>query len=99
MENPYAHSAAPAAATPEQQKLADYELAIGRNTDYYLPKFERYDDGGSTLGWNWPAIFVTSGWYLYRKMWLWGLLNFFFPFIASFVVGVVAALLKFPPTL
>jgi type IV pilus assembly protein PilA len=98
MENPYAQAAAPAAATPELQKLADYELAIGRNADYYLPKFERYDDNGSTVSWNWPAFFVTSGWYLYRKMWLWGLLNLFFPIIASIAVGIVGGLLKIQPT-
>jgi type IV pilus assembly protein PilA len=97
MQNPYARSAAPAAATPEQQKLSDYELAIGRNVSYYLPKFERYDAGGSTVGWHWPAFFVTSAWYLYRKMWLWGLLNLFFPFIASFVLGILAALLRLSP--
>ena len=61
MENPYARTAAPAAATPEQQKLTDYELAIGRNVGYYLPKFESYDAGGSTVSWHWPAFFVTSG--------------------------------------
>jgi type IV pilus assembly protein PilA len=94
MENPYAKAAAPTAATPEQQKLTDYELAVGRNTDYYLPKFERYDGGASTAGWNWPAFFVTSGWYLYRKMWLWGLLNLFFPLIALIATGILAALLK-----
>lgn len=97
MENPYAQAAAPAAATPELQKLADYELAIGRNADHYLPKFERYDDEGSTIGWNWSAFFVTSGWYLYRKMWLWGLLNLFFPIIASIAVGIVGGLLKLQP--
>src|SRR5690349_5563377 len=93
MENPYAKAAAPTAATPEQQKLADYELAVGRNTDYYLPKFERFDNGESKAGWHWPAFFFTSGWYLYRKMWLWGLLNLFFPFIAAMATGIMAALL------
>lgn len=97
MQNPYAQPAAQAAATPEQQKLSDYELAIGRNAHYYLPKFESYDAGGSTAGWHWPAFFATSGWYLYRKMWLWGLLNLFFPFILSIVVGLAAALLKLSP--
>lgn len=50
MENPYANAAAPVAATPEQQKLGDYELVVGRNADYYLPKFERYDRGESGAG-------------------------------------------------
>jgi type IV pilus assembly protein PilA len=94
MENPYAQSAAPTAATPEQQKILDYQLAVGRNADYYLPKFERFDDDGSLAGWHWPAFFFTSGWYLYRKMWLWGLLNLFFPLIAAMAVGIVAALLQ-----
>jgi type IV pilus assembly protein PilA len=94
MENPYAQAAAPTAATPEQQKIVDYELAVGSNTGYYLPKFEHFDNNGSLAGWHWPAFFFTSGWYLYRKMWLWGLLNLLFPFIMAVVVGIVAALLK-----
>jgi type IV pilus assembly protein PilA len=97
MENPYAQAAAPGPATPEQQKLADYELAIGQNSSYYMARFARFDEGESTASWNWPAFFVTSGWYLYRKMWLWGVLNLFFPLIASFVLGIVAAALKPPP--
>ena len=28
-------------------KLADYEIAIGPNTGYYLPQFEEFDAGGS----------------------------------------------------
>jgi len=98
MENPYAQSAAPTAATPELQKLADYETAIGRNVEYYLPKFESYDAGGSTASWHWPAFFVTSGWYIYRKIWLWGILHLFFPLIAAIVVGIVAGILKMPST-
>lgn len=31
-------------------------------------------------------------------MWLWGLLNLFFPFIVSFVTGLLAALLQLAPT-
>ena len=99
MENPYAHSAAPTAATPEQQKLADYETAVGRNVEYYLPKFERYDAGGSTASWHWPAFFVTSAWYLYRKIWLWGILHLFFPIIAAIAIGIVSAILKVPSTI
>lgn len=75
MNNPYAHASGPAPATPEAQKRADYELAIGQNSDYYLPKFEEFDKGGSKLGWNWPAFFVTTPWFLYRKMWGWGMGN------------------------
>lgn len=99
MENPYSHAPAPGSLTPEQQKVADYELAIGRNASYYLPKFESYDAGGSTVGWNWPAFLVPSAWCFYRKMFLWGFLNLFFPFITLMLVGLVSALLNMPPLL
>ena len=48
--NPYAQAADGAAApgaSPEQKQMADYELAVGTNTDYFLPKFEEFDNGGS----------------------------------------------------
>ena len=83
MENPYAQAAAPAPATPEQQKLVDYELASARTRT----TTSRSSSGSTTtsrwLGWHWPAFFVTSAWYLYRKMWLWGIVEpgvcFFMP--------------------
>ena len=96
MENPYAQSAGPAPATPEAQRIADYELAIGKNIDYYLPRFERYDSGGSKAGWNWPAFFFTTPWYLYRKMYLWGLLNLIVPYLAFTVITIVLAAMKAP---
>src|SRR4051812_21778615 len=97
MENPYARgaaspaaavSSAAAAATPEARKLADYEAVIGPNRDYYLPRFEAFDAGGSLASWHWPAFFVTTPWYLYRKMWLWGMLNLAYPWVAALVLGI-----------
>jgi type IV pilus assembly protein PilA len=94
MENPYSAAPAPGSMTPEQQQTADYELAIGRNVDYYLPKFQSYDSGGGQASWNWPAFFFTSPWYLYRKMWLWGLLNLFGPWFALMFVSVALAAMR-----
>ncbi len=91
MENPYARTAGSSNASPEQQRLSDYELAIGKNVDYYLPKFEALDAGGAKPGWHWPAFFVTTPWYLYRKMYLWGLLNLAYPFIALIAFSIVIA--------
>ncbi len=90
--NPYAQApAGPAvsAASPEQQQRFDYELAIGRNNDYYVPRFEELDAGGSRASWHWPAFFVTSWWYLYRKMYGVGVLCLFLPFIALIIAGIV----------
>jgi type IV pilus assembly protein PilA len=94
MQNPYSHSAAPVA--PENQKRADYETAIGKNVDYYLPRFEEFDKGGSKLSWNWPAFFATTPWFCYRKMWGWGMGNVawfwgILTFVAPISMGIAAA--------
>ncbi len=91
--NPYAQAAGPtvSAASPEEQQRIDYELAVGPNTDYYLPKFERFDVGGSKVGWHWPAFFVTSWWFIYRKMFGLGILNLCVPLIVLIVSGIAAA--------
>jgi Tfp pilus assembly major pilin PilA len=94
MQNPYSHSAA-GPTTPEQQKLSDYEMAIGPNAGYFLPKFEEYDKGASKLGWNWPAFFVTTPWFLYRKMWGWGMGNVawfwgMLTFVGPVAIGIAA---------
>ncbi len=43
------------------------------NKSYYLRVFEKIRNSGSA-GWHWPAMFATSGWLLYRKMWLYAFL-------------------------
>lgn len=93
MHNPYAHTAAPRPETPEAQLKADYEAAIGPNTGYYLKHFEDLDAGGSKAGWHWPAFFVTTFWFIYRKMWFPGILNFFWPIIAIIIGGILMAVL------
>jgi type IV pilus assembly protein PilA len=93
MENPYKHEAGPAPVTPEEKRIADYRVAIGPNADYYLPRFETFDQGGSRLRWNWPAFFVTSPWFMYRKMWLPDILNLVYPFLLCFVAGIASAFL------
>lgn len=46
-----------------------YEAVIGKNINYYLPIFERFDrDGRTSASWNWPAFFCGGLWCLYRKM-------------------------------
>lgn len=99
--NPYAQPAASAAApaaSPEQQRTSDYELAVGPNNDYYIPRFQEFDQGGSKVGWHWPAFFVTSPWFLYRKMYGPGILNLLYPFIALIVVSILFGILRPPKT-
>src|SRR3954465_13885390 len=92
MENPYTQAAASVPSTAEDQLRSDYEAAIGPNSGYYLKYFEAFDSGESKASWHWPAFFVTSFWFLYRKMWLWGILSLLWPYILFFVLGIVSAL-------
>ena len=103
MHNPYAASQAGAGASPttqyssaESTRASDYENAIGPNSDYYLPRFEKYDQRGAGISWNWPAFFLTSSWYVYRKLYLLGILNFFYPWILLFVGGFLIGIRMFP---
>ena len=47
MQNPYSHSVA-GPATPEQQKLSDYEMAIGPNTELLHPEVRGIRQGRLT---------------------------------------------------
>lgn len=60
---------------PEQQIINTeyrrqiYEAAIGKNIDYYLPIFEKFDrDGKTSASWNWAAFFWNLLWCFYRRM-------------------------------
>ena len=47
-----------------------YRAVIGRNPEYYLERFKRFDAAGKAgASWHWPAFFITFFWLLYRKMW------------------------------
>ena len=66
---------------PSSSPLAAEELTayIGPKAERYRPRFERFTRTGSTrfeLSWNNPAAFAGMGWYLYRKMYGWALLDF-----------------------
>ena len=69
-----------------------YEDAIGeRNVNYYVDKFEDFDQQGPGLkiSWNWAAFFGGGAWALYRKMYWW--------FVAWWVVTtVVTVFAKIP---
>ncbi len=68
----YAPSSAPATA----EELTAY---IGPRAERYRPRFERFNRTGTTrfeLSWNNPAAFLGLWWYLYRKMYMWALVDF-----------------------
>ncbi|HKQ16697.1 MAG TPA: pilin [Steroidobacteraceae bacterium] len=72
-----------------------YRAAVGESkAGYYLPLFERFDQGGSRVSWNWPAFFVPFFWMLYRRMYGLAAAYFFlYPFAAAILLAVLTAVL------
>lgn len=42
----------------------------GGRSEYYLPRFQRFETGGIGPTWHWPAFFFTFWWFIYRKLWV-----------------------------
>ena len=87
--------------TAEERTLENFRAILGpNNQEYYLQRFEEYEaNGKTTIGWHWPAFFITFYWLLYRKMWLAALLYFILPYLCTSVLGVVGSLLGASGTL
>ena len=81
---------------PPSPPLSTEELTayIGPGADRYRSRFERFTRTGTTrfeYTWNWPASIAGMGWYLYRKMYGWALVDF--------VLGVLLGWTLFVPIL
>lgn len=79
--------------------LADellWKAAVGRRSDYYLPRFAKYErQKRSFPSWHWPALFIAFWWALYRKAWGGAVLFFFLPILIGLLFAIGASLL--PP--
>jgi Tfp pilus assembly major pilin PilA len=79
-------------AASTQDVAALYRAAVGvKKADFYVPKFVRFDQAGSSrLSWNWSAFFVSFYWFLYRRMYgTWAIYSLFIPI----VIGVLTTVL------
>ena len=81
--------------TPDEVTRENFRAILGpKNQEYYLQRFEEYEaNGKTTIGWHWPAFFITFYWLLYRKMWLAALLYFILPYVCTSVLGLITSLL------
>jgi hypothetical protein len=66
---------------PSSAPLAAEELTayVGPKAERYRSRFGRFTRTGATrfeFSWNNPAAFVGMWWYLYRKMYVWALVDF-----------------------
>ncbi|MBI5696885.1 MAG: DUF2628 domain-containing protein [Nitrospirae bacterium] len=75
----------------EQQRPAvmspDEELAllVGENFGKYGAKFDKFDEhDGYATTWHWPCFLFGFWWFIYRKMYLWAVLDIFLGFFGIF---------------
>ncbi len=61
-----------------------------KNTEYYLEKWERYQDNEKFSSWNWAAFFLEIYWLLYRKMYTVAGIVFAINFASYFILGPIA---------
>ena len=73
----------------EQQ--ARLRVAVGRNAERYLRVFERIAGKGRWApGWNMAAFLHSTGWFCYRRMFGWAVVNLLAPFfliVLMFALG------------
>lgn len=49
------------------------ERLVGVKQEYYLPRFEKMENLNSFTSWNWAACLFSTGWMMYRKMYVFGI--------------------------
>lgn len=45
-----------------------YRLFVGKNSDYYVQRWEEMSATGTKISWNWAGFFFGLFWFAYRKM-------------------------------
>ena len=78
-----------------QQELPEEDLytLVGKNEEYYIPKFQQLKATGSKASWNWAAFLFTGYWLIYRKMYGYGAAVLVGAFLLSMIQSGVVTLL------
>lgn len=63
--------------------VKDWAIYIGQNTPYFIPKFKKMSDGEKTITFNFSSAIFGGFYYLYRKMYLWGIILLLIDLIVS----------------
>jgi len=79
---------APVISEELREKL---RAGLGRNAGHYLRHFERMQSGGRTWvpGWNFAAFVHSTGWFWYRRLYGWALLNLVAPLLLLMLLTFV----------
>lgn len=71
--------------------VKDWAIYVGQNTQYFIPKFKLMSEKRKMPFFNMAAMFFNWIYFLYRKMYLWGIILF----IVMMMLEVPAVLLQF----
>lgn len=66
---------------------------IGKNQEYFLPKFEELNNRKSKMSWNWASAFFGAYWYAYRKMYITQILYYIAFFLYSMLLNIIMLML------
>ncbi len=48
----------------------NFATFIEKKTDYYLSRWNIFENSGEKINWNWAAFFFSAYWMMYRKMYV-----------------------------
>ena len=58
----------------DEVPVRDVAIFVGQNSSYFIPKFKQFSENKSWFSFNFAAMFFHGFYFLYRKMYLWGVL-------------------------
>lgn len=72
----------------------DVQQLVGTKTEYYIPKFQELKAQNKQTSWNWAAFLVAPYWFVYRKMYGYGISAFAIGFIISKIGSPILSFLS-----
>lgn len=74
----------------------DIRALVGLNQEYFIDKFQKLDNRGVKVSWNWASAFLGGFWYAYRKMYKIQVLYYVAYFLAICGLGIASIMMFIP---
>ena len=84
-QNTYNAHSQQAYATNNQSIDNDVVALVGTKQEYYIPKFQEMKTQNKTTSWNWAAFLFAPYWFMYRKMYSYGIIAMSIAFLLSLI--------------
>lgn len=70
--------------------VRDWAIFVGTNTPYFIPKFKEMSDGNRRSTFNFAAMFFQGYYFLFRKMYVWGILTLILQLVLELPYALLA---------